>query len=132
MLLWPCIPQTQLTQLSGCYIFRHYLCSITTLVDLYDDRTRGSQEICDTSGVSTIIPVFYTLKCGMSLLEVWFHLCKLFIFIRESLHHLSSYAYLWKVYITSSTLLVTGLYYLGLNMTTIQGTTMVQVSGKSV
>lgn len=87
------LPYHKLTRLSGCYIFRHYLCSVSSLVDLHDDRTRGSQEICDTSGVSTIIPVLYTLKCGVSLLEVWFHLCILFIFICVSLH-LSSYTYL--------------------------------------
>lgn len=31
----------------------------------------------------------------------------------------------------SCSLLVTGLYYLGLNMTTVQGKTLVEVSGKS-
>lgn len=108
------------------------MCSASSPVDLCDDRTRGSQEICDTSAVSTIIPVLYALKCGMSLVEVWFHLCILLIFIctyKPSsfiILHIPSLS-LQNVMLSS----VTGLYSFGLNMTTVQGKTVVQVSGKS-
>lgn len=81
-------------------------------------------EVCDTTWR------FCLLKCSVSLLDVWFGLCILFIFTFKPLSFIT--VHIPGPCEMSCSLLVAALYYLGLNMTTVRRLTVKEYSGKSV